>query len=65
MTTFTPHKPEEMVVVKITRREAGLLTKLRRSAFGQFLVHKANGLIIRVEIQDSQVIDDSAEFDLK
>ena len=65
MTTFTPHKTEEVVLVKITKREAGLLTKLRKYPFGKFLVHKADALIVRVEINDSQIIDDTAEFDLE
>lgn len=63
-TTFTPNKPEEMIVVKISRREAGMLTKLRKYPFGKFLIHKTNGLIIRLEINDSQIIGEDADVDL-
>lgn len=61
---FVPHKPEEQILVKITRKEAALIQKLRRYAFGQFTVHKINGLLIRVEITDSQMIDPDGEIDL-
>lgn len=58
---FTPHKPEEQVVAKITKREVVLLTKLRKYAFGKFVVSKMNGLIVRLEINDSQTIDETGE----
>jgi len=61
---FVPKQPEEIVVVKITKREAVLLDKLRKYAFGKFLIHKANGLLIRIEITDSQMIEENTEIDL-
>ena len=61
---FVPHKQEEMVLVKISKKEAILLQKLRHYAFGQFTVHKANGVLVRVQITDSQMIDDSTEVNL-
>lgn len=61
---FVPHKPEEMILVKITKKEAVLLQKLRKYAFGQFVVHKTAGVLVRVEINDSQMIDASTEVDL-
>lgn len=61
---FVPHKPEEMVLVKISKKEAVLLQKLRHYAYGQFVVHKAAGILVRVEITDSQMIDTSTEVDL-
>lgn len=64
METFVPNKPETIVVVKITKREAVLIQKLRRYAFGKFLVHKAGGVIVRVEINDSQMIEENTEIDL-
>ena len=63
-TTFTPHKPEEIIIVKITKREAVLLDKLRKYSFGKFTVHKANGLLLRIEINDSQMIDEETDVDL-
>lgn len=65
MNAFAPHKPEETMVVKITKREGVLLEKLRRYAFGKFLVHKADGILIRVEINDSQLIEESTDVDLR
>ena len=64
METFKPHKPEQILVVKISKREAILLQKLRKYAFGKVLIHKADGLIIRVEITDSQMIDEDQEVSL-
>ena len=61
---FVPNKPETTVVVKITKREAVLIQKLRRYAFGKFLVYKASGVILRVEINDSQMIEENTEIDL-
>lgn len=61
---FSPNKPERYFDVRITAREANLLQKLRKYGFGKFIVHKASGLIIRLEINDSQIIDEEGEIDL-
>jgi len=55
--TFVPEIPERYVSVNITEREAVLLAKLRKYSFGHFIVHKAKGLILRLEINDSQLIE--------
>jgi len=64
MTTFVPHKPEEKTLVNITRREAVLVQKLRAYPFGKFIVYKANNILVRVEINDSQLIEEDMEIDL-
>jgi len=64
MTTFAPYKAQEEVLVKITKREGVLLQKLRKYVFGKFTVHKANGLLIRIEINDSQLIEEDTEVEL-
>lgn len=61
---FVPAKPQEFVVVKITKREAIVLDKIRKHAFGEFIVHKANGLPVRVEIKNSEMIDEDIEVNL-
>lgn len=61
---FKPHVPETYVVVNITKREAVLLQKLRRSAYGKITVHKMDGVIVRVETNSSELIDESSEIDL-
>lgn len=61
---FVPHKQEEIVLVKITRKEAALVQKLRKYAFGQFTVHKLGGSLVRLEIMDSQMIEAETEIDL-
>jgi len=56
--TFEPHTPEKTIQVEITAREASLLKTLRPYSFGKFTVHKANGLLIRVESNESILIDE-------
>jgi len=62
--SFVPHHPEEVITVRITKREAVLLDKLRKYSFGKFIVHKADGYLIRIEINDSQLIEESTKIDL-
>jgi len=61
---FVPHKKQETIVVKISKKEADLLVRLRRYPFGKFVVHKANNILVRIEIRDSQLIDGDGEIDL-
>lgn len=63
---FAPHEPEKKVSVTITEREAVLLTKLRAFPYGKILVHKAEGLIVRIEPTNSILIQpDKEKIDLK
>ena len=57
--TFVPEIPEKYITVKITEREAVLLAKLRKYGFGHFTIHKAKGLILRIEINESQLVEPS------
>lgn len=61
---FVPNKPEEMIVCKISKREAITLEKLRRYAYGEFTIIKTNGLILDLIIKDRQRIDENTEIDL-
>lgn len=61
---FKPFVPEKQITVVITKREAILLTKLRRHAYGKVVVHKINGMIVRVESQESELIDENQESNL-
>ena len=61
---FTPYTAEKTVTVNIKAKEAVLLQKLRRYSYGTFTVYKANGTLVRIEINDSQMIDeDEVELD--
>jgi len=62
--TFKPFKPEKNVEVTITRREAILLQKLRKYAFGKIVVHKVSGVVVRIEPQLSELIEEDTEIDL-
>ena len=61
---FVPHKPEKMIRAEISAKEANLIKILRKYPYGQFLVHKAEGLLIRIEIKDSKLIDEKGGLDL-
>ena len=61
---FVPDKPQKEVLVKINKREAVLIQKLRKYPYGKFLVHKVNNRLIRIEINDSQLIDEDTEIDI-
>lgn len=58
MNTFTPQLPERTVTVRITAKEAHLIMVLRKYPFGKVIVHKANGMLVRVEPTESQVLSE-------
>jgi len=62
---FVPHKAEKMIIVEVSAREANLIKKLRRYSYGKFMVRKANNILVRVEINDSQMIDEEGGLDLE
>lgn len=57
-TPFVPHTPEKQKNMEVTVREAILLLKLRKYPYGKFVVHKAENLIVRVEITHSLKIEE-------
>lgn len=61
---FVPAKPEKMIRVEISAREANLIKILRKYPFGRFVVHKANNLLVRLEINESQLIKEENGLDL-
>jgi len=61
---FVPDQPEKMITMEVSGREANLINKLRKYSFGKFRVHKTNDLLIRVEINDSQMIKEEDGLDL-
>lgn len=62
---YVPHKPEQLVVCEITKREAILLQELRQITFGKVTIHKMNGLISRIEPQNSIMITEDEDITLK
>ena len=61
---FVPEQPEKMIQAEISAKEANLIRKLRKYSFGKFVVHKVNGVLVRVEINDSQMIDEKGGLEL-
>jgi len=62
-TNFTAHKPEEIVRVNITRKEALMVQEVRRHQYGKITIHKADGIIVRTEINISKLLDDKETLD--
>jgi len=61
---FVPHKPEKRMLVEVFGREASLIKKLRKYAFGKFTIQKVDNMIIRIEINESQIIEENDGDDL-
>jgi len=61
---YIPFEEKKTIIAKIFKREASLLQKLRRHSFGKFVIHKMNGVLIRVELQSSELINEDEEIDL-
>lgn len=61
---YKPYKPEEQITVTIFKREAILVSKLRKVSFGKIMVHKMDGKIVRIEPTGSEIIDENQEVDL-
>ena len=61
---FVPHKQEEEILVKITKREAVLIQKIRKHPYGRFIVHKSDNKIIRVESTNSEIIEPDTQVEL-
>lgn len=55
---FVPHKPEKMVTLEITAKEAHLINCLRMLEFGKGVVHKASGVLVRFETTESILLTD-------
>jgi len=57
MTQFVPHKPDKIMRVSISEREYIVLEELRKYDFGKITIHKANGVLVRIEPSLSILID--------
>lgn len=55
--TFIPEQPEETIMVKVTKREAILLARLRKYRYGKFTIDKVNGQIMRLVSYESIAIN--------
>jgi hypothetical protein len=63
--TFEPFKQEKTIMVEITGKEAYVLKYLRQFAFGKFTIHKANGVLVRVESNESKIVDEKEGLGLE
>lgn len=61
---FKPYAPEKKVTVTILKREAVLLYKLRKISYGKVMIHKANGMLVRIEPMSSELIEEDTEIEL-
>lgn len=53
-----------MIIARISLREAHLLKVLRKYDFGKIIVHKMNGMLVRVELNESLLIKEDEEVTL-
>jgi len=49
MMQFVPHQPDKMVNVDISEAELFVIEELRKYEFGKITIHKANGVLVRLE----------------
>lgn len=61
---FVPEKPEKLVKIEITAKEAHLLQCLRQYSFGKFTIHKANGKLVRMEASESILLTEESGLKL-
>ena len=61
---FVTNQPTKKLKVEITAKEAHLLKVLRKYTFGKIVVHKANGVLVRVEPTESTLLDEKEGLDL-
>jgi len=62
--TFTPNIAEKHLRIEVTAKEAHLIKVLRKYSFGKIMVYKANGVLIRVEPNESQLLNEDDGLDL-
>ena len=59
-----PKQAEKTIDVIITAREAHLLKVLRKYDFCKIMVHKMNGLLVRVEPTESTLLNEQDGLDI-
>lgn len=62
-TQFVPHQPEKMITAEITEKELFVLEELRKHDFGKITIHKANGVLVRIEPILSILIKPGKNYD--
>ncbi|MCR4306306.1 MAG: hypothetical protein NUV73_04460 [Candidatus Daviesbacteria bacterium] len=61
---FSPHQAEKEITCRITAREAFVIKTLRSYPYGKFVIHKLNGRLVRVEMEESKLIEEVTGLDL-
>ena len=56
MIQFVPHQPPKMITVEIAEKEFKVIEYLRKIQFGKAIIYKADGLLVRIEIIESEKI---------
>lgn len=64
MMDFHPRIPEKMIKIEVSLREASLITELRKYHFGRCTVHKLDGVIVRLETNESKLINEDGGLSL-
>jgi len=62
---FEPYQPEKMIQMTVSIREAKAILRSRKVTFGEFIIFKANNLIIRTEKKQSEMVDENGPVELQ
>jgi hypothetical protein len=67
MPTFSTPEPEKRITMEITAKEAHLIKVLREIQFGEVIIKKMNGALVRIEPKVSILLDEKIglEFSAK
>ncbi len=51
-----PKLPSKITTIDLNEMELDLVETLRRYSFGEFVIYKADGLLLRIEIKESRLL---------
>jgi hypothetical protein len=55
---------QKVIVVELSPKEAHLISILRQKDFGRFTIHKQSGEPVRIEIEESRLIEEEKGFEI-
>lgn len=61
---FNPPTKDDRIVIKVSVREAHLIKILRGYRYGRVVVHKVDGRLVRVESNESKLLNGSEGMEL-
>jgi hypothetical protein len=62
---FQSAREEKRIVIEVSAKEAHLIKMMRQYTYGKFIINKANGILVRMEIGESRLLDEEGGLDLE